>query len=318
MDEARLSHIPDNYCQLLRGAFWQNKDLIWFSSHSLTGAALGLTRVVFTPDYFKDYPLPGEENDVRAVYAVARDKENNIWVGMRGNDPLMRITPESKTLNVRIPDYSGWTDAGAIRSITATDEGIWIGFFRKLLFFYRFSSGEITGYDPDAHWYRPLAIDNNGDLYLNGGKVNKTLIRFCPDLQMITDSVPYSFESAIFKIVIDPNGIVWCAMNQSLVFNYDPATRKVESFILSRGNYNVEDICIGEKGELWFALLGGGVCNFDPVTGRKVFYTTSNGLANNMTYCILKDNSGNIWVSTNTGISRINPETGNDPELWPE
>jgi hypothetical protein len=29
-----------------------------------------------------------------------------------------------------------------------------------------------------------------------------------------------------------------------------------------------------------------------------------------MTYCILKDKTGNIWVSTNTGISRINPKTG--------
>ncbi len=311
MDETRLSHIPDNYCRLLRGVFCQNKDLIWFSSHSLTGAALGLTRVVFTPDYFKDYPLPGEENNVRAVYAVARDTDNNIWVGMRGKDPLMRITPDSKTLKVRIPDYSDRIDAGAIRSITPTDEGIWIGFFMKLLLFYNFSSGEISLYNPDAHWYRPLAVDNNGDLYLNGGTDNKTLIRFCPDLQMITDSIFYSSKSPIYKIVIDPGGIVWCGMNGSLVMKYDPATRKVESFILSKGKYNVEDICVGENGELWLALLGGGVCNFDPVTGRKKFYTTSGGLANNMTYCILKDNSGNIWVSTNTGISRINPETGN-------
>lgn len=310
MNEARLSHIPDNYCQLLRGVFSQNKDLVWFSSHSVTGAALGLTRVVFTPDYFKDYPLPGEENDVRAVYAVARDKENSIWVGMRGNDPLIRITPESETLKVRIPDNFGWTDAGAIRSISATDEGVWIGFFRKLLIFYNSGSGKFTRYNPDAHWYRPLAVDNNGDLYLDGGQNHRKLIRFCPGLEMITDSIFYSSKSPIYKIVIDPGGNVWCGMNGSLVMKYDPASQKVESFILSKGNYNVEDICIGEKGELWFALLGGGVCNFEPVTGRKIFYTTSGGLANNMTYCLLKDNSGNIWVSTNTGISRINPETG--------
>ncbi len=33
-------------------------------------------------------------------------------------------------------------------------------------------------------------------------------------------------------------------------------------------------------------------------------------LTNNMTYGLLKDKTGNIWVSTNTGISRINPKTG--------
>ncbi len=79
---------------------------------------------------------------------------------------------------------------------------------------------------------------------------------------------------------------------------------------MSNDNYNIEDICIGDSGDLWLALLGGGVCNFNPGTGKKRFFTTSDGLSSNITYSLLKDKEGNIWVSTNTGISRINPQTG--------
>ena len=58
----------------MKGIFCQNKNLVWFANNSNTGAALGLTRVVFTPDYFTDYDIPVEKNDVAAVYSITKDK----------------------------------------------------------------------------------------------------------------------------------------------------------------------------------------------------------------------------------------------------
>jgi hypothetical protein len=84
----------------------------------------------------------------------------------------------------------------------------------------------------------------------------------------------------------------------------------LDQFSILPDKYNIEDLCKGDNGDIWLALLGGGVCRFNPETGSKTFYSTSNGLTNNMTYSLLKDKTGNIWVSTNTGISRINPKTG--------
>jgi hypothetical protein len=39
-------------------------------------------------------------------------------------------------------------------------------------------------------------------------------------------------------------------------------------------------------------------------------YTTSDGLSNNTVYSVLRDRHGNIWASTNNGLSRLNPLTG--------
>jgi hypothetical protein len=68
----------------------------------MTGASLGLNRVVFTPDYFKDYPFLVHKNDIPAVYAITRDKQQRLWVGMRGRNNLIQITPDLKT-KVRDP-----------------------------------------------------------------------------------------------------------------------------------------------------------------------------------------------------------------------
>ena len=199
-------------------------------------------------------------------------------------------------------------DAGSVRSLTADEDGVWIGFFRELLLFYNFTTRKIIRYTPESVFFRPIAIDKEGELYLVSG--NNKIIRFSPELQKTSMKWPYSPVSPIYKIFVDEEGIVWACMSQSKFLRLDPRNDKLDIFSILKDNYNIEDLCKGDNGDIWLALLGGGVCQFNPETGRKTFYTTSNGLTNNMTYSLLKDNTGNIWVSTNTGISRINPETG--------
>lgn len=306
--EDRMSHIEKESAQLVQSVYYQNRDIVWFSNTSLTGASIGLNRVVFTPAYFRIYPLEFEENDIPAVYAITKDPENNLWLALRGNNPVVQITPDMKLKKLKIPEEYLSVSPGAVRSLTPTDNGLWIGFFRDLLLFYDFNSGSFTRYMPDSHSFRPVAIDKDGSLYLISS--NNSVIHFSPQLKKSLKTIKYEPASSIYKIIIDNTGIIWSGMNHSSIFKFDPQTGKSETFTLMQENYNVEDICPGDDGELWLALLGGGVCRFNPETGRKIFYTTSNGLTNNMTYSLLKDKTGNIWVSTNTGISRINPKTG--------
>jgi sugar lactone lactonase YvrE len=137
-----------------------------------------------------------------------------------------------------------------------------------------------------------------------------TICLYNPELRKTEKKYSYKPNSPIYKILTDEDDIVFAGLSQSALVRINLLTEKSETFYLSKDNYNIEDICIGEDGDVWVALLGGGVCQFNPETGKKVFYTTSRGLTNNMTYSLLKDKTGNIWVSTNTGISRINPKTG--------
>lgn len=307
--ETKLSHIPHDFCQLTGAIFYQNKNLIWFSNNSMTGASLGLNKVIFTPDYFKNYPLVPEKNDIPAVYAISKDKYSNIWVGIRGKNPLIKITPDMKLTNLKISEYDTHENPGAVRSLIATTDGLWISFFKELLLFYDFNTGMFTRHNIKSYFLRAITIDKEGDLYLCGENRN-TLIRYSPSLKKIEKRINYSHESPIFKILIDKNDIIWAGLNFSSLLRYDPVTEKSEIIRISQDNYNIEDIYQGNNEDLWLALLGGGVCNYDPGSGKKKFYTTSTGLANNMTYSILKDKIGNFWVSTNAGISRINPQTG--------
>ena len=306
--EAKISHIPRDYCQLTMDIICQNRNLIWFSNFSMSGASLGLNRVIFTPDYFTNYPLLTDKNDIPSVYAVARDSLDRIWVGMRGRYSVVQISAEENVTELKIPRYETIIDPGAVRSLIVTPRGLWIGHFRKVLVFYNFDTGEFTRHSPGPEYFRSFARNDEGNLFLweNFG----TISLYNPELKKTEKLFNYTPPTPIYKIVTDENKIVWAGSNQSALIRIDPLTGKSETFFLSKDNYNVEDICIGDNADLWLALLGGGVCRFNPGTGKKTFYTTSRGLANNITYSILKDKAGNMWVSTNSGISRINPETG--------
>jgi signal transduction histidine kinase/ligand-binding sensor domain-containing protein/DNA-binding response OmpR family regulator len=58
---------------------------------------------------------------------------------------------------------------------------------------------------------------------------------------------------------------------------------------------------------LWVGTAGGGLNRFDVHTRRFRHFTTAEGLPNDMIYGIVADEAGQLWMSTNRGLSRFNP-----------
>lgn len=305
---SRTIHIDDEIALLVKSIYCRNSEILWFSNTSKSGASAGLKKVIFTPDYFKHYPVLSDKDEMAQVYAIAKDPDGRIWAGVRGENPVILINKDFRTEKLIIPDCETSSNRGAVRSLTPADAGMWIGFFHELLLFYDYNTKKFERHIVPAGGFRPIIKDSGGYFYLAGDK--NEILYYDPGSMTLSKKIPYRPASPIYKLIIDDKGILWAGLNQSAIFRHDPSSERSETVYLLHNDYNIEDIHPGNNGDLWMAMLGGGVCNFNPSTGQKTFYTTENGLANNVTYSILKDNSGNIWVSTNTGISRINGKTG--------
>lgn len=61
---------------------------------------------------------------------------------------------------------------------------------------------------------------------------------------------------------------------------------------------------------LWIATYGGGIIKWDRKEKKSVIVDTKTGLSNNFTYGILDDEEGNLWIPTNNGLNRYNPQSG--------
>ncbi len=64
------------------------------------------------------------------------------------------------------------------------------------------------------------------------------------------------------------------------------------------------------SGLLWIGTSGGGLNVLDPKTGKFKHYTEEDGLPSNIICGILEDSHGNLWISTNRGLSKFTPSTG--------
>lgn len=87
-------------------------------------------------------------------------------------------------------------------------------------------------------------------------------------------------------------------------YNHDPK----DSTSLSHPN--VMNFYEDENGYIWVATYGGGLNRFDLKTEKFLRFTQENSdLPNNGVYGSLSDEEGNLWISTNSGITKLNPIT---------
>jgi signal transduction histidine kinase len=60
---------------------------------------------------------------------------------------------------------------------------------------------------------------------------------------------------------------------------------------------------------MWIGTMEAGLTFFDAGTKKMITYSEQNGLVNNAINFISEDKKGNIWLSTNQGIIRLDPKT---------
>lgn len=203
--------------------------------------------------------------------------EKYVLAGSDFNFPILNLSAKK----IEIPDFKG-----RIFSIAQGANGlIWIGTYDQGL--YRFDpSGklplklfttDIANGSLLSNIIRSLYFDSKNRLWIGTAKGLNVLIS---DDQK--DDFP-NFISIVNNLE-DP---------KSLSYNY------------------VLPVFESETGDIWIGTMGGGLnrlIQFDR-KGNAEFdiYTTAHGLPNNVIKSILEDGLGNLWISTNRGLSRFKP-----------
>ncbi len=119
--------------------------------------------------------------------------------------------------------------------------------------------------------------------------------------------------TAIFQ---DKSGILWFGTYTHGLFRLNPTTKQLEQYTNDPNNKNslssnsVLEIFEDHRGILWVATFGGGLDRYAPEKNEFIQFQQQQGLPNNVVYGVLEDQYGDLWMSTNMGISRFNVSTG--------
>ncbi len=271
---------PNSLSHPIVWAIYEDKnDILWIGTHG--GGLNKLDRKRNKYFYYRHNPNNKNSLSSDIVRVIYEDSEGYFWLGTHGGG-INKFNPRTNTFTVyqHNPDNPGSLALNEIRSIYEDRAGIlWVGTYGEGLDKFNRETETFTHYKNDPNnnkslsnnFVRVIYEDESGNLWIGteGGGLNK----------LNKDS--NTFEN--FKS--DPENA--SGLNSDYIFTIHES----------------------QAGILWLGTWGGGLNKFDIKSKKAEHFTTNEGLPSNSIYGILEDQNGNLWLSTNNGISRFNPKT---------
>lgn len=259
------------------------------------------------------------------VFSFCEDPKGNLWVGTYGGGLNKLDTVESAFVHYKETGNSEPSPgSNNIFSLLTDSKGtIWIGTadagldkFDPVLHQFTHYSKQ-SGHGLRSNVIRALALDSAGAIWCG---TDAGLYRFDTATEKFTE---YSFkpgltggisDNMIWCLYVDRAGILWVGTRNGGLNRFDPST---ETFTTYKNDPRITNtlppngiwsLCEDRSGRLWVGTAGGGLTLFGRKSNTFTRFTEKEGLPNQVIYGILEDDSGCLWLSTNKGISKFDPQ----------
>lgn len=282
-----------------------------------------------TVAYNQDFSL-----DDKQVWSFAESKEGNYWVGTRGG---LNLVVPSLDMVYHFPHQGRNRTAASDNSIFSlhldADNQLWVGAidgFFKLEFNGKNARYVQVPFKPDFDEYGDnriyrIAEDKAGFLWLATKQGLSVLNKKTGKYWFFNGDKSKDFNvklegSPIIRcIFIDSQDVKWVSTDDGFLYRFESRGKNGELEITSFKKYNpfkqfegnneimITSLWEDKTGTLWMGTFGAGLMQFDRNTGKNKFFTEADGLSNNVVYGVLGDKEGNLWMSTNRGLSMYNP-----------
>ncbi len=255
----------------------------------------------------------------KSVLSFHEDPDGTLWIGTEGG--LHRRDPRSGALRLfrHQPDDPGSLGGNAVLSILRDrSQKLWVGTFAGGLNrlvdetagrFERLLNDPQDPYSLSDSNVWSLLEDHRGELWVGTlsmglNRLDRRTRRFTRYAHVPDDpsSLPGDTIWALFE---DREERLWVCTGEGLCL-YD---RERDGFVTYPGaSRDVLTIQQDSRGRLWLGTRGDGLQLFDPDRGSVTSFRSADGLPNDVVNGILEDGVGRLWLSTNEGLSRFDPE----------
>lgn len=280
--------------------------------------------------HFRSRDEPGELSD-NWINGFAEDPSGAVWIGTL--EGLNRFDPRAQTFrHFKTRDGNGLSD-DRVMSVTVDSQGVlWVGTMRGGL--NRFDAAAETfsvyAHDPEdptsvgADGITSLYEDSRGNLWIGtfGGGLNRfdrereIFERFSHD----PDDPQSLSGDRVMSIHEDPQGDLWVGTAESGINRMDRARRTFTRYLhdptdsSSLSGDTAWWVTSDRHGNLWVATRTAGINRWsaeDRRQGRVRFrrFGEREGLNTQWVNAILEAKDGQLWVSTDTTLTRFDPES---------
>jgi len=295
--------------------------LYWVGTFS--GLAVG------TRSFFPKVDFAQSQLSSNSVNAFTETSDGSLWVGT--DDGLNRLRPGSDTFQWLNESTYPSISSADVMSLFAEDNTLWVGTFNGGLnkldivmnanTIYKYSATNPSSIGADG--VTSILRTSDGQLLVGtfqGGLniYHESTDDFLRLTHSPTDDKSLS-DNKVISLFEDSLGLIWVGTERGLN-RFHPETNTFERFYSESGNPQslssdmVWAFYEDQKQQLWLGTRGGSLNRWDPkdrLESKVNFHHYSENIAlpSSNIYGIKSDNSGDIWLSHNRGITKFNPET---------
>ena len=289
----------------------------------------GVNKVDITTKQFLHYHnIPNEINSLvdNSVFAIHEDQNGLLWLGTSyGLDRLDRRTNHYRHFSYDPDDPTSISDNFITTILEDSNGNLWFGT----------DMGGVNRYDPiteqfEQYKYNPVTTnsisndtismmleDSNGFIWI--GTARGMLDRLDPEQNLYqhylleTEDEVNQLKIRVRSMLEDHRGEIWLGTSYGL-YRFNPISERFKRFVHDK---NIEgslsddfvlSVIEDSKNRIWVGTYGGGLNLLSPASDSFKVYTHRDGLANDTVYGIVEDETGYLWLSTNDGLSRFDPE----------
>lgn len=270
-------------------------------------------------NFFEKYYPVADRNSISGerISGICQDSEGNIWIGTE-DAGLNKFNPKTKTFeHFKVNAGKNSLSYHNVHDVIVDGDNLWVGFFNNGIDVINLKSHKISHYSKSN---RPDMLDNNDVFALYKDRTGKIWIG-TSSAAFIYNKEKDQFikqtqigQHFISDIIEDKDGRIWFATYDVGVFRYNPRTKECKHYDYSATDdhsicfYKIISIFVDSKNRIWFTGESGGISLYNEQTDNFIRYGFKHGFASDVIYKILEDKQGNLWLSSNSGLMKFNPE----------
>lgn len=253
-----------------------------------------------------------------AIGRLCQENEDLLWVcSENGGLSLLNIKEKSF---VKIP----WQNPDEnIHAICRIYDDLWLGTFNsgikrinlKTKISQTLNLSQDKNSDNANSVYSLYANEKEGKVYIGsrkGCKIYNYRSNTFIEIEQLKNLI-------IYEIFEDYTGKLWFSCYGRGLYCFDKHSnrwkiyRNIANDTSSISGNRIINIYADAKNQLWLSDEGNGICRYDYTTDcfvRPKINTKNGELPCNVIFGILDDDNGNLWMSSNIGIIKLNPESG--------
>ncbi len=272
--------------------------------------------------HFRHNATPGSLSN-NFVLSILEDHNGDLWIGTDGGG-LNRIDKKTGLSTIFKHNSSGNSISGDYIISLAEDENnnIWIGTW----------GDGLCKYNTKSHIFKSFKHSDNSDSGFTSNNIyditiaknGKILIGTHGGGLIILDDKSNQFSSfrnikndvtslssdEISDILEDKSGNLWIGTFDGGIDLYEPNSRSFIRFNKENKNLDCNSIhhfLEAKSGIIYAGTLSGGLNYYNASEHLFMPVKSNNDFPSQCIYACLEDKEGNIWVSSNKGISCYNP-----------